>query len=429
MYRVLIIVALGFASALAQSGPRPLNGSPWVRHAIDNDGRGADGTKLADINGNGRLDIVTGWEEEGETRVYLNPGPQDPIRALWPKVKVGKTVDAEDAVFADLDGDGAMDVITATEGRSAEVFIHWGPNDRSKILDANAWKQDVVPVVSGQGGWLVVQPFQFDGRHGPDLILGSRPNPRTPPPSIGWLEAPVNAREVAAWKWHPLAEAGWIMSIEIVDMNGNGARDILYSDRMGPTRGIYWFENPGPAAIANGQKPIRHQLPTTDVHQVMFLTVGDLDGDGREDVVAAVEYAALERANPNRHSRVLWLRRLDGSGRNWSQHSIAVPANTGNIKGVVVGDVDGDGRADIVVTCENSHGDRRGVYWLRQGPTTADRDWEAFDISGPSGIKYDLVRLLDLTGNGTLDVLTNEESEGGRGLGVMWYENPHRRMQ
>jgi len=425
----LFFVALGLVAASAQSQTRPLNGSPWTRHAIDNIGRGADGTKLADINGNGRLDLVTGWEEEGETRVYLNPGPHGSVRSLWPKVTVGTTVDAEDAVFADLDGDGAMDVITATEGKSADVFLHWGPKDRNQILDAKAWKQDVVPAVSGLGGWLFVQPFQFDGRHGPDLILGSRPNPRTPAPSIGWLEAPSNARDVAAWKWHPLADAGWIMSIELVDMNGNGTPDILYSDRMGPTRGIYWFENPGPAAIARGQKPIRHQLPTTDIHQVMFLTLGDVDGDGLQDIVAGVEYAAMDRSKPNQHSRILWLRRLEGSGRKWAQHSIAVPANTGNIKGVAVGDIDGDGRADIVVSCENAHGDRRGVYWLRQGATTADRDWEAFDISGPSGIKYDLVRLLDLSGSGNLDVLTNEESEGGGGLGVMWYENPHRKTK
>ena len=48
----------------------------------------------------------------------------------------------------------------------------------------------------------------------------------------------------------------------------------------------------------------------------------------------------------------------------------------------------------------------------------------AFDISGAPGIKFDLVRLLDLDGDGDLDVLTNEEQEARTGLGVMWYENP-----
>ena len=34
--------------------------SPWQHHVIDNSLSGADGVKLADINNDGRLDIVTG---------------------------------------------------------------------------------------------------------------------------------------------------------------------------------------------------------------------------------------------------------------------------------------------------------------------------------------------------------------------------------
>jgi hypothetical protein len=45
-------------------------------------------------------------------------------------------------------------------------------------------------------------------------------------------------------------------------------------------------------------------------------------------------------------------------------------------------------------------------------------------IADPLGIKYDLVHLLDLDGDGDLDVLTNEEKQDEHGLGVFWYENP-----
>ena len=48
--------------------------APWRRHTIDGSSRGADGVRLADVNADGRPDIVTGWEEGGITRVYLNPG-------------------------------------------------------------------------------------------------------------------------------------------------------------------------------------------------------------------------------------------------------------------------------------------------------------------------------------------------------------------
>ena len=47
--------------------------------------------------------------------------------------------------------------------------------------------------------------------------------------------------------------------------------------------------------------------------------------------------------------------------------------------------------------------------------------WRARDISGSEGVKYDRIELIDLDGDGDLDVVTCEEIEK---LGVLWYENP-----
>jgi hypothetical protein len=61
--------------------------------------------------------------------------------------------------------------------------------------------------------------------------------------------------------------------------------------------------------------------------------------------------------------------------------------------------------------------------WLSYRNAPTDREWVARDISGAPGTKFDLVRLVDLDGDGDLDVLTCEEIEN---LGVIWYENPAR---
>ena len=419
----LLLAGVGGAIPAGLAAERPkLQGAPWVRHVIDADGRGADGTKLADVNGDGWPDIVTGWEEDGSTRLYLNPGPAA-SKGAWPKVVVGRTPSAEDALPVDLDGDGRWDVVTSTEGESRTVFVHWGP-ERSRLLDPAVWRQEKVPALAGLTRWMFAEPLQFDGRHGVDLVIGGRRGGTDRRSVLGWLEAPARPRDLAAWRWHPLLEAGWVMSIEITDMNGDGALDVLFSDRLEASRGVYWLENPGPARAADGAAWKRHTVGATSLHQVLFLGTGDLDGDGWVDIAAPVEDGRVTGDDPDAHSRVVWFRREDRSGTRWSERSLPVPGNTGNVKAVAIGDLDGDGRSDLVVSCENAAGARVGVYWLRGDGRMLGAAAGAFDISGAPGIKFDLVRLLDLDGDGDLDVLTNEEQEARTGLGVMWYENP-----
>lgn len=402
----------------------PPQGAAWARHVIDNTSRGSDGTKLADINGDGLLDITTGWEEGGASRVYLNPGFAR-VKAPWPAVTVGQTPDVEDALLVDLDGDGNVDVVSSAEGNTQRVYVQWSPKHRAERLNAAAWQQQVFPATDRVTRWMFAEPLQVDGRRGIDLVLGGKAPAQngTVRSALGWLESPADPREVSAWKWHPLVEMGWTMSIAGEDLDGDGDTDLLCTDRYGPTRGVFWLQNPGTARAGVAANWIRHEVPSATAQEFMFLGTGDINGDGRRDIAVAVDVAKRETATPNRHSRILWFERLDGTGTRWREHVIGVPANTGNVKAVAIGDVDGNGRADLVVSCENAKGDRIGVYWLRQD-SGAPAAWSAHNIAGPPGIKFDVVRLLDLDGDGDLDVLTNDEQENGVGLGVIWYENP-----
>jgi hypothetical protein len=259
--------------------------------------------------------------------------------------------------------------------------------------------------------WMFAAPMQVDGRHGIDLVAAGKGSDCR----IGWWQSPENPRDLAAWKWHPISPAGWIMSLRTADLDGDGDLDVLASDRKGPIRGCRWLENPGPGPAQAEPWP-NHFIGGQD-HEVMFLSVADLDGDGARDVLCAT-----------RDNGLLWLRSRPGDPDAWEAHAIGMPENVGTGKAVEVGDLDQDAKPDLVFTCENARGQRSGVMWLSYDKSPAEATWRAHEISGPAGIKYDRLELLDLDGDGDLDVLACEESQPtggpGQGLGVFWYENP-----
>jgi hypothetical protein len=387
-------------SVLLPDHPGPV----WERHTLDNTSEGADGVRLGDLNGNGLTDVVTGWEEGGVVRVYLNPGPER-ARGAWPQVTVGEVMDAEDAFFVDLTGSGRLDVVSLTEGKNRTVYRHrFTGRFPDQLLDPQKWRTDPFPATVGTQMWMQGGYADLDGRHGVDLVLaGKGPNA-----SVGWLQAPEESDDLAAWTWHPLRPAGWVMSVILHDMDGDGDLDIVFSDRKGDRTGVFWLENPGIEAVRRYEPWAEHPIAALGRQEVMFGDLADLNGDGLLDFVVAVKPRDI----------IVALRQPDGS---WKENVLKLDGTKlGSVKAVKVGDFNGDGRKDLVVSCEGANGDREGVVWLQQ---LADGGWLQHRLAGPEGAKFDHLKVLDLDGDGDLDVLTCEEVDG---LGVFWYENPLR---
>lgn len=424
----LTVIAGWGADSLAAENLPP-GGRPWARHAIDDRFFGSDGTRLADVNGDGEPDVLASWENAGLTRFSLNPG-KGKVKGPWPSYTVAITPHAEEALWTDLDGDGALDIVSSQEQHAERVVVFWNPKDPSKLTDPLAWKGASIPAVDGRSQWMYAEAAQIDGKHGLDLVVGGKNYERNRTAKIGWLEASRDPRDLSAWTWHPLGDVSWVMSIVLTDVNRDGFTDVLYTDKHGPGVGIWWLEHPGsadPSALERPWKAHRLTPENLGLSGTMFLTVADVDRDGQEDIVSTVDEPRKSPDQPDHERRaILFLRRLDRSGDRWETHRIAVPPGTAQPKGVAVGDLDGDGRNELVLTSTGAEGDLIGTYYLKYQASPRDPVWQAVNIAGAPGIKYDVVHLIDLDGDGDLDVLTNDEKENGGGLGVVWYENPHR---
>jgi len=394
-----VALCLAFGGGIAQA-------DVWPRHTVDahapDRGKvGADGVRLADVNGDGRPDVVTGWENGDAIRVCLHPGADD-VRDAWPAVTVGRTPSAEDAVFADLDGEGVLDVVSCVEGKVQGVFVHWGPAEASRILKETAWTMEAFPTLEGRTRWMFALPLQVDGRGGIDLVLGSK----NPSALVGWLQNPTEPRDTGSWKLHRAARATWIMSLRDHDVDGDGQADIIYSDRKGASSGIYWLKGTGDAQGFEAPR-----LLGGAGREVMFLDIADANGDGHADVICGAKaHATVTLLHPG------------GKGvfGEWEEVSWDFPAAPyGTAKAVKVADMDEDGRQDVVITCEQARGTKVGAFLV----SDAWGERRHLDFGGLEGVKFDRIELLDLDGDGDLDVLTCEERAK---LGVFWYENPAR---
>lgn len=364
----------------------------WPAHSIDREGRGADGIRISDVNGDGLFDIATGWEEAGETRIYLHPG-HAAVREFWPKVKVGDSGRPEDAVFSDLDRDGFTDVVSCSENKA--IFIHWAPSEAVKYLSEKAWNTGILPCSKGFQKWMIAVPVQVDGKNGPDLICAGKST------QVVWLESPENPRNLSEWQMHVISNAGgWTMGLSAVDIDRDGDRDALLGVRRPEQNaGTKWLENPGA-----GPK----QKELWEVHEVGprgeaagFVEMTDLDGDGLRDVIVP----AMDR------KCVMIHRGINLSATEWQTIEIALPKSRN--KGIAVGDIDLDGQDDIALTHE--FGD---AVWLSHDGEIVAGHWTYHHVA--EGRKLDDVQLYDADGDGDLDMFTTDE----RGLQVVWYENP-----
>jgi len=382
--------------ACAQEQPHQ---GPWQRHTIDDTSDGADGVRLGDANHDGLMDIVTGWEEGGIVRLYINPGPEA-ARETWPAVTVGPARNVEDAVLVDLDGDGMLDVVSSCEGNTRTMYVHWSPSDAEDLLDPDAWVTEAIPATAGLQQWMYCLPLDVDRNGRTDLVVGSK----NAGAAVGWLESPEDPRDLAAWQYRRICDAGWIMTLapipplfqsQVNDPIGH----ILVSDRRGDTRGVYLLDT-----VEWEQRPL-----ATGQAEYMFAWAGQSPPIG---IAVATRDGELH-LYPHPSAPF-----LDRSERSVVPNPFGIQWG----KAVAIGRVDDDRTHDLVVTFNTQRQpDLPGVAWIHVDHDLPPDQWPAYDISGPEGAKFDRIELIDMDGDGDLDVLTCEEVDQ---LGVIWYENP-----
>jgi len=310
---------------------------------------------IADLNQDGRPDVVIVENSSGDLRWLENPGATR-IRETWAPhfITLSSNVPgAYDVDVGDIDGDGRPDVV-ASSWRLGNMFtLHRNPGPQG--AEETRWPQTTL--AENLLETRMVRLGDIDGDGDPDVV-----GTATRSGLLLWLENPGRAT-ARPWTQHVVAVSPRAAHGQVVDMDKDGdldvlmaagfAHDLVPSERFPILQEIAWHEN-----LGNGADWEKHVIDQP-FEQAFEAVASDLDGDGDMDAVASAW-----RAGPG--VALAWFEAVDGG---WVRHVLkdAWPRAVQ----VIVADLDGDGRPDVAACAEGNTRELR--WWRNEGPAPAGK--------------------------------------------------------
>lgn len=360
--------------------------SPWEKTVV-HAGHSTATAVAADFTGDGQVDIIS--NSGGKTRLFVAPD--------WAEVIIDDDPrhGCIHSAVMDVDGDGDPDFVGARYDPGLLFWLECPGTDSGERL----WPvHRIHDEVHGIHGVLV---GDVDGDGAPDLIANSA-QPKEPfSESVVWLTVPEHPRSVDEWPLH-LAAAhdapGLTHYLGLGDLNGDGRADIMTAAKGGPQAQpgsgdwFAWWEAPADSR----QRGWKKHLVAADQPGATNILPTDVNGDGTMDLICSRGHGA----------GVVWF-----EGPDWTMHEIW-PELAGP-HCLAIGDIDGDGDIDAA-TCAKD--DKLAVWFENDG-----RGGFTSHVVGRDQAAYD-IRIVDMDADGDLDLLV----AGQASRNVVWYANPRK---
>jgi FG-GAP-like repeat len=285
---------------------------------------------------------------------------------------------------ADIDGDSKTEVIVIGTGS----MVWYRPSTSEKGVVAHG----------SFGVGVALEDIDHDGRKeiiaGKTVVASGQSSEKW---VLCWYKFGANWRD--PWTEHVLDcdAAGHPHDLVFADLDGDGGRNLVANAMYCEHPGLFAYKIPADPTGTWKKQMIQSGLSAEGT------ATGDLDGDGREEIVCGPYWFSAPRAGAF-------------SGEAWTTHALA-PDFREMCRATVI-DVTGDGRPDVVLV-EDEYPDGRLAWFENKLKTDPGHPWVEHPIDAPLNYSHTLQTWRE-SGAKQVQVLAGEMNEGGWDAAYNW---------
>ena len=281
---------------------------------------------VADFDGDGKVDIAATYNIPDFIGIYRNTSTPGVISftnaGTYPlSIKAGLGIHTED-----FDGDGKPDIVVTSPGVPDQVYVFRNTSVPGSISFVQISSLDASPLPYNMAS------CDLDGDHKPELIVINADNA-----SVSLFRNASMQGNISFDTRIDLPALSSPRGVVCGDLDGDGHQDIVVSDAQANQLSIY-FNNSSP-----GNLSFLPQMNIATGNYVQNIELADLNGDGKPDLVARNVFSGEIGVYLNTSTRGTI---LFAAPVNFPTGSSTLP--------VAAGDVDGDGKQDMVTYGYNS---------------------------------------------------------------------------